>query len=514
MGNSLFILRIEEIKYLQNNEVLSMRHITKVFPGTVALNEVDFSIEAGEVHGLVGENGAGKSTLMNIIDGSLQPESGEIFYKGNQVNISSPYIAQQLGIRMVHQELKLFPDLSVAENIVFGMQSNNKLFVNWSELYERANKSLDRLSVTFSSKSRLKDLSIAQQQQVEIAKALSQNCEILILDEPTASLTMDETDVLFEVIKSLVAEKISVIYISHRLEEVFRICNRVTVFRDGKKIDTLTCKTTSQDEIVKRMIGDIIILDKGGDLRSAKSEEVVLSVESMTIKGKLEDVSFKLYKGEILGLAGLVGSGRTELLQVLAGAARLESGQIIVSGRAVSLKSPGEAIDAGIALMPEDRKKQGLVLSMSVKHNIAFGNLKGFYRFGFLRRFYEEQVAKNMIDELGIKVDSPNKFVVLLSGGNQQKVVLAKWLFANTDILLLDEPTRGIDVGAKEEVFKFIQALADKGKSVIFVSSELDEVVRISDRVLVLHDKKIVKELPRGIDISVLLQYATGVNVV
>jgi ribose transport system ATP-binding protein len=490
-----------------------MRHITKVFPGTVALDDVDFSVEVGEVLGLVGENGAGKSTLMNILDGSLQPESGEIFYKGDQVNITSPHIAQQLGIRMVHQELKLFPDLTVAENILFGKQSNNKFFIDWPKLFERADMTLNRLSVTFSSKSRVKDLSIAQQQQVEIAKALSQNCEILILDEPTASLTMDETDVLFKVIKSLVNEKMSVIYISHRLEEVFRICDRVTVLRDGKKIDTLTCKTTSQDEIVKLMIGDINILDKAGDSRSAKSEEVVLSAENITIKDKLENVSFKLHKGEILGLAGLVGSGRTELLQALAGAARFESGQVFVKGHEVSTKSPGDAIDAGIALMPEDRKKQGLVLNMSVKHNIAFGNLKGFYRFGFLHQLYEEQVAKNMIDELGIKVDSSNKLVVLLSGGNQQKVVFAKWLFANTDILLLDEPTRGIDVGAKEEVFKFIHALADKGKSVIFVSSELEEVVRVSDRILVLRDKKIVKELPLGTDINVLLQYATGISV-
>ncbi|MHC4104740.1 MAG: ATP-binding cassette domain-containing protein, partial [Planctomycetota bacterium] len=282
---------------------------------------------------------------------------------------------------------------------------------------------------------------------------------------------------------------------------------------DGKRIDTVSCKTTSKDEIVKLMIGDINILDQAGDSRSVKSEEVVLSAENITIKGKLENVSFKLHKGEILGLGGLVGSGRTELLQALAGAARFESGQIIVKGQAVTVKSPGEAIDAGIALMPEDRKKQGLVLNMSVKHNIAFGNLKGFYRFGFLHRLYEEQIAKNMIDELGIKVDSANKLVVLLSGGNQQKVVFAKWLFANTDILLLDEPTRGIDVGAKEEVFKFIRALADKGKSVIFVSSELEEVVRVSDRVLVLRDKKIAKELPRGTDISILLQYATGVSV-
>ncbi len=493
-------------------EALSVSGITKRFPGTVALDNVDFHITAGEVHGLVGENGAGKSTLVNIINGSLQPDGGRIFVNGREARIPSPHVAHALGISMVHQELKLFPNLTVAENVLFGRQAQNRGFVNWSRMQERAEAVIRRLAVSFGPRSVVGLLGTAQQQQVEIAKALAQNCRILILDEPTASLTRDETGVLFSVIRSLVKDGISVIYISHRLEEVFTICDRVTVLRDGRKIDTLTVRETAQDEVVRLMIGESKTRAERTEAAPGAAREVVLSVDGLSIKGKLTDVSFRLHRGEILGLAGLVGSGRTELLQALAGAARIDGGRVSVHGRDVSPRSPRDSIDSGIALMPEDRKKQGLVLGMSVKHNIAFASLKKFFRLGFLKPVYEESVARGLIDELAIKVDSPGKQVVLLSGGNQQKVVFAKWLFANADILLLDEPTRGIDVGAKEEVFKVIQRLAAEGKSVIFVSSELDEVIRLSDRVLVLHDKRIVKELPRGSDISVLLQHAMGVK--
>jgi ribose transport system ATP-binding protein len=304
----------------------------------------------------------------------------------------------------------------------------------------------------------------------------------------------------------------SVIYISHRLEEVFTICDRVTVLRDGRKIDTLPVSETTQDRVVRLMIGENKSRAEREEPEAGKAREVVLSVDNLFIKGKLSEVSFRLHRGEILGLAGLVGSGRTELLQALAGAARIDGGRVSVHGRELTARTPRDSIDSGIALMPEDRKRQGLVLGMSVKHNIAFASLKKFFRFGFLKPVYEESVARGLIGELAIKVDSSGKPVVLLSGGNQQKVVFAKWLFANTDILLLDEPTRGIDVGAKEEVFKVIQRLAAEGRSIIFVSSELEEVIRLSDRVLVLHGKRIVKELPRGSDISVVLQHAMGVK--
>jgi ribose transport system ATP-binding protein len=494
------------------SEALSVSGISKRFPGTVALDSVDFAVATGEVHGLVGENGAGKSTLVNIINGSLQPDSGRILVKGREVRISSPHVAHELGISMVHQELKLFPNLTVAENVLFGRQAESRGFVSWNRLHERAEAIIRRLAVSFGPRALVGQLGTAQQQQVEIAKALAQNCEILILDEPTASLTADETGVLFSVIRSLVRDGMSVIYISHRLEEVFTICDRVTVLRDGRKIDTLPVSETTQDRVVRLMIGENKSRAEREEPEAGKAREVVLSVDNLSIKGKLSEVSFRLHRGEILGLAGLVGSGRTELLQALAGAARIDGGRVSVHGRELTARTPRDSIDSGIALMPEDRKRQGLVLGMSVKHNIAFASLKKFFRFGFLKPVYEESVARGLIGELAIKVDSSGKPVVLLSGGNQQKVVFAKWLFANTDILLLDEPTRGIDVGAKEEVFKVIQRLAAEGRSIIFVSSELEEVIRLSDRVLVLHGKRIVKELPRGSDISVVLQHAMGVK--
>ncbi|HVP18474.1 MAG TPA: sugar ABC transporter ATP-binding protein [Spirochaetia bacterium] len=489
-----------------------MSGITKRFPGTVALDDVDFRVVAGEVHGLVGQNGAGKSTLVNIMNGSLQPDAGRILVNGREVRIGSPHAAQVLGISMVHQELKLFPNLTVAENVLFGRQAEKSGFVSWARLQERAEEIIRRLAVSFGPGNVVSELGTAQQQQVEIAKALARNCEILILDEPTASLTVDETDVLFSVIRSLVKDGISVVYISHRLEEVFKICDRVTVLRDGRKIDTLAVGETTQDEVVRLMIGESKTLAGRTESETGESREVALEVGHLSIRGKLSNVSFRLYRGEILGLAGLVGSGRTELLQALAGAARMDAGRVVVHGREVLARSPRDAIDAGIALMPEDRKRQGLVLGMSVKHNIAFASLSKFFRLGFLKSAYEASVARALIEELAIKVESADRPVVMLSGGNQQKVVFAKWLFANADVLLLDEPTRGIDVGAKEEVFKVIRRLAAGGKSVIFVSSELEEVIRLSDRILVLHDKRIVAELPRGSDIGVLLHHAMGVK--
>jgi ABC-type sugar transport system ATPase subunit len=470
---------------------------------------VDFAVQTGEIHGLVGENGAGKSTLMNILNGSFQPDAGQIFLKGKQTRIYSPHDAQKLGISMVHQELKLFPDLSVAECIFFGMQTNHRLFVHWNELYQRAKSVLDTLFVNFSPKSIVKNLSIAQRQQVEIAKALSHNCELLILDEPTASLTPDETKMLFQALRSLVKEGISVVYISHRLEEIFTICDSITVLRDGKKIGTLRCSETNQDTIVEMMTGAIITISDTKNPTITDAEEV-LRVDKLRVKKKLHDISFTLHKGEILGLAGLVGSGRTELLLALYGALAVDGGQLRIHGKNVSVTSPEQAIRAGVGLVPEDRKKQGLVTGMSLKDNITLANLKQVFSFWFLRQAYERKVASRFISDLNIKASSINQKALSLSGGNQQKVVFAKWLFADTGILLLDEPTRGIDVGAKEEVFRVVKRLASEGKSIIFVSSELGEVIRVSDRILVMVNGKIVKELAGGVESSILSKYVAG----
>ena len=494
---------------MENHDALLMNGIVKRFPGTIALDHVDFAVQTGEIHGLVGENGAGKSTLMNILNGSFQPDEGRILLQGNEVKISSPHVAQQLGISMVHQELKLFPDLTVAENIFFGTQAKSRLFLDWKELYRRADSVLDSLSVNFSPKSIVKTLSIAQRQQVEIAKALSHKCRLLILDEPTASLAPDETQMLFNVIRSLAKEGISVVYISHRLEEIFAVCHSITVLRDGKKIGTLQCSETDRDAIVKMMIGAALsIQDREAAIKEPGEE--VLRVENLSVKGKLQNISFGLHRGEVLGLAGLMGSGRTELLLALYGALPIDGGEIYVHGRNRAVKSPELAIHAGFALVPEDRKKQGLVVGMSVKDNITFGNLKKVYPFWFLQESYEKKMASRFVSELNIKVSSLGQKVVSLSGGNQQKVVFAKWLFADTDILLLDEPTRGIDVGAKEEVFRIVKRLSSEGKSIIFVSSELNEVIRISDRILVLRNGRMTKELPGGIESGTLAKYVAG----
>lgn len=494
---------------MEEHDALLMSGMVKRFPGTTALDHVDFAVQAGEIHGLVGENGAGKSTLMNILNGSLQPDEGRIALKGSDVKVSSPHVAQQLGISMVHQELKLFPDLTVAENVLFGSQVNRMLFLRWSDLYRRASTVLNTLSISFSPRSTLKTLSIAQRQQVEIAKALSHKCQLLILDEPTASLTPDETRTLFQIIRSLAKDGISVVYISHRLEEVFEVCHRITVLRDGRRIDTLRCSETNQDTIVRMMIGSSLPMQHQ-EATAKKHGEEVLRVENLHVKGKLQDISFRIHKGEILGLAGLVGSGRTELLLSLYGALPIDGGRIRVRGRNRTIKSPELAIQAGFALVPEDRKKQGLVVGMSVKDNITFGNLKKIYPFWFLQEGYEKKVAGRFVDDLSIKVNSIIQKVVSLSGGNQQKVVFAKWLFADSDILLLDEPTRGIDVGAKEEVFRIVKRLASEGKSIVFVSSELSEVTRVSDRILVLRNGRMIKELPGGVDSEMLTKYVSG----
>ncbi len=494
---------------MNDSVILEMKEISKKFGGTVALENVNFEVRFGEVHALVGENGAGKSTLMNILNGSLNPDTGDIFLKNHKINIKSPYIAQKLGISMVHQELKLIPDLTVAENIFFGRQTK-QFFLNWKDLFNRADTILTRLGANIRSNDKIKNLSIAQRQQVEIAKSLSQDCEILVLDEPTASLTPEEVTMLFQVIRTLAKQNISIVYISHRLEEIFQISNRITILRDGHKIRTLNSSETDQDGVIKLILGTDKLFSREKRKQIHNTNEEVLRVDKLSIKNKLTDVSFRICKGEILGIAGLMGSGRTELLQALFGSLHISSGEICVNGKKYVPASPVKAVRSGLALVPEDRKKQGLVLGMNVKDNITFAGLENFYNFSLLNTGKEKRAAKNMVEKLNIKISSIFQNVSSLSGGNQQKVVFGKWLLIDRDILLLDEPTRGIDVGAKEEVFNIIEDLASKGKSIIFISSELTEVIQISDRILVLYNGRIVKDLPRGTDIKTVTKYVTG----
>ncbi|MCL5071224.1 MAG: sugar ABC transporter ATP-binding protein [Actinobacteria bacterium] len=489
--------------------ILEMKGISKRFGGTIALENVDLDVRYGEVHALVGENGAGKSTLMNILNGSLQQDSGDIFLKNNQINIKNPYIAQKLGISMVHQELKLIPELTVAENIFFGRQTKH-FFLNWKTLFNRADKVLAKLGAHIGSDKKVKSLSIAQRQQIEIAKALSQNCDLLILDEPTASLTPEEVNMLFKVIRTLTEHNISIIYISHRLEEIFRISDRITILRDGHKITTLNSSETDQDGVIKLILGTdkLFLREKRKQINNINEE--VLKVDKLSIKNRLNNISFSLHRGEILGIAGLMGSGRTELLQSLFGNLNISSGDIYIHNKKYVPATPEKAVKSGVALVPEDRKKQGLIIGMNVKDNITLAGLENFYKFSFLNMYKEKKATMGIVEKLNIKINSIFQNTNSLSGGNQQKIVFGKWLLIDSDILLLDEPTRGIDVGAKEEVFNIIEDLASKGKSIIFVSSELAEVIQISDRILILYNRNIVKDLPRGTDIKTVTKYATG----
>jgi ribose transport system ATP-binding protein len=496
-------------KVMTNSFILEMKGVSKRFGGTIALENVDLDVRYGEVHALVGENGAGKSTLMNILNGSLQQDSGDIFLKNNQINIKNPYIAQKLGISMVHQELKLLPELTVAENIFFGRQTKH-FFLNWKDLFSRADKVLAKLGAHIGSDKKVKSLSIAQRQQIEIAKALSQNCDLLIFDEPTASLTPKEVNMLFKVIRTLTEHNISIIYISHRLEEIFKISDRITILRDGHKITTLNSSETNQDGVIKLILGTSKLFLREKRKQISDTNEEVLRVDKLSIKNRLNNISFSLRRGEILGIAGLMGSGRTELLQALFGDLNISSGDIYIHEKKYVPATPEKAVRSGLALVPEDRKERGIVLGMNVKDNITFAGLENFYKFGFLNIDKEKKIAKNIVKKLNIKINSIFQNISSLSGGNQQKVVFGKWLLIDSDILLLDEPTRGIDVGAKEEVFNIIEDLASKGKSIIFISSELTEVIQISDRILVLYNRKIVKDLPRGIDIKTVTKYATG----
>lgn len=494
---------------MTNSFILEMKGVSKRFGGTIALENVDLDVRYGEVHALVGENGAGKSTLMNILNGSLQQDSGDIFFKNNQINIKNPHIAQKLGISMVHQELKLIPELTVAENIFFGRQTKH-FFLNWKDLFSRADKVLAKLGAHIGSDKKVKSLSIAQRQQIEIAKALSQNCDLLIFDEPTASLTPKEVNILFKIIQTLTEHNISIIYISHRLEEIFKISDRITILRDGHKITTLNSSETNQDSVIKLILGSGKLVLRKKRKQISDTNEEVLRVDKLSIKNRLNNISFSLRRGEILGIAGLMGSGRTELLEALFGNLNISSGDIYIHEKKYVPATPEKAVRLGLALVPEDRKGRGIVSGMSVKDNITFAGLENFYKFGFLNIDKEKKIAKNIVKKLNIKINSIFQNISSLSGGNQQKVVFGKWLLIDSDILLLDEPTRGIDVGAKEEVFNIIEDLTSKGRSIIFISSELTEVIQISDRILVLYNRKIVKDLPRGIDIETVTKYSTG----
>jgi len=476
--------------------VLEMTGITKLFPGVRALNEVDFNLIKGEIHALVGENGAGKSTLMKILGGVYSPDSGTIKLKDNEIKFSSPAEAIKNKIGIIYQEFNLSPTQSIAENIFLGKEiSNNWKISNKQKMLNEASIIMQRLGVEIDCSTKVKYLSIAMQQMVEIAKAISYDIEILVMDEPTAVLTDKETESLFKVINSLKNEGISIIYISHRLEEVLSLADRITVLRDGEKIDSFD---NVSSVVTKAMIVDCMVGRKIDDYYPSRMKlpenEVILKVEELTNNKIFKNVNFELKKGEILGFSGLVGSGRSEIMMAIFGCDNSAHGNIYINGELVEITSPQQAIEHGIALVPEDRKQQGLILQMSLKENICLPNIAKLSKLGIVQEAKRKQLASESIKDLDIRPSGYERKIEYFSGGNQQKAVISKWLAMKPKIIILDEPTRGIDVGAKIEIYNLINQLADQGVSIIIVSSELPELIGVCDRIIVIREGEVSAE--------------------
>jgi ribose transport system ATP-binding protein len=467
--------------------LLDVEGVSKGFPGVLALDDVRLELRHGEVLALVGENGAGKSTLMKLLAGIYTADSGTFRLNGEELAIEGPRHAQELGISIIHQEFNLMPDLTVAQNIFIGREHRSAgIFLDDRALNRRAADLFDRLGLAIDPTERVEHLTVARQQMVEIAKALSFNAKVLIMDEPTAALNDAEVDVLFELIRRFRTPETGVIYISHRMDELSRISDRITVLRDGRNVGTKTTAETDQREVISLMVGREIVGEQRPEPVHPDAAPV-LEVKGLSTKHLLRDVSFEVYAGEILGFAGLMGAGRTEVARAIVGADRRESGEILVHGRAVSIENPAEAARLGIGYLSEDRKQLGVLLERSVRENIVLSSLGEYVTgLGFVRDSRIEATGREYVQKLRIKTPSTSQLVRNLSGGNQQKVVIAKWLAKDCDVLIFDEPTRGIDVGAKEEIYALLRQLADQGKAIIMISSELPEVLRLSNRIAVM----------------------------
>lgn len=481
---------------MSQRNLLSLHNITKSYSGVTVLHDISLDIRQGEVHALVGANGAGKSTLIKTISGAITPDHGKIIYDGQEYSEMTPQLSGNLGIEVIYQEFNLVPSLSVAENIFLGNRLEGRKFVDFKALHAKADEILSVFELPISADEPVKYLSVAYMQIVEIAKALSNDIKMLVLDEPTAPLTNNEVEVLYKVVKSLKEQGISVIYISHRLEEVFELCDRITVLRDGYKVTTLETEKTNRQELISHMINS----ELGEEYPAREGEqqdEVLLEVKNLYGKG-FKDISFKVHKGEILGITGLVGAKRTEIVRAIFGADRLHSGEILMEGNAVKILSPLDAISRGIVMIPEDRKVQGVVLNLSIKWNLTISILKKLSKSLIINIKKEKQVVDEYKDVLSIKMANEDQNVSTLSGGNQQKVVLSKWLASNPRLIIFDEPTRGIDVGAKKEIYTLINKLADEGMGVILISSEMDEMIGLSDRMIVLSEGVITGKLEKN----------------
>jgi ribose transport system ATP-binding protein len=474
-----------------------MEGIDKTFPGVHALSQCQFELYAGEVHALVGENGAGKSTMMKILTGIYKKDAGRILYKGQEVEIPNPRAAQLLGISIIHQELNLMPHLTVAQNIFIGREPRRRVqfVLDQNRINEQTEELFKQLHLKLDPRTKVGDLTVAKQQMVEIAKALSFNAEVLIMDEPTAALTESEIEELFNTIRSLRAKGVGIIHISHRLQELKQISDRVTVMRDGRYIDTVQTDKTSIDQIINMMVGRVIY-EAIPEIPEQPSEDIVLEVRNLNRGKVIQDVNFQLKRGEILGFAGLMGAGRTEVARAVFGADPIDSGEIYIKGNKAPIRSPRDAVINGVGYLSEDRKAFGLTTGLDIETNIVLATFQRFLRaLGWVDRNKISQTAAHYVEALSIKTPSLTQKVEFLSGGNQQKVVIGKWLTADTDILIFDEPTRGIDVGAKSEIYRLLNDLAQQGKSIIMISSELPEILRMSHRIIVMCEGRITGEL-------------------
>lgn len=492
--------------------LIKMTDITKSFPGVLALNKAKFELKKGEVHALVGENGAGKSTLMKILTGVYKKDKGSIFFKGEEIDIANTKAAQELGISIIFQEFNLMPHLTVAQNVFIGREprSHINFLLNEKEINRKTQELLDLMHLNIDPKTKVSDLTVAKQQMVEIVKALSFKSDVLIMDEPTAALTDTEIDELFRIIRHLRDKGVGIIHISHRIEELKMISDRITVMRDGCYVDTVKTEDISIDQIINMMVGRTIYETRHGNVDNV-SNEIVLEIKNLNRSKVLKNINFNLRKGEILGFAGLMGAGRTEVARAIFGADSFDSGEIFIKGEKVNINDPCDAVKKGIGYLSEDRKRFGLATGMEVETNIVMATFKYFTGFlGWVMNSRIRKTARKITEELQIKTPSLQQKVKYLSGGNQQKVVVGKWLTRNCDILIFDEPTRGIDVGAKSEIYKLLNSLAESGKSIIMISSELPEIIRMSHRIVIMCEGRITGEINcKDATQELIMQYAT-----
>lgn len=480
-----------------SDNILELKHITKLYPGVVALNDVSLEVRRGEILALVGENGAGKSTLIKTCSGAITPTQGEIVINGKSFTGMTPQTSEQNGIGVIYQEFNLVGDLSVAENIFLGRAIRKGMVIDLKAMERESKKILDSLNIKINPKTLVKTLSVGYQQMVEIAKAVSQNAKLLIMDEPSAPLTSAEVEAMFAIVDKLKAGGVSIIYISHRLDEIFRLADRITILRDGQYVTTLNTDETNKDELVKYMVGRQLteVYPKRDEI--CVKDEVIFEAVNVSGNGD-KNISFKIHRGEVLGLGGLVGAGRTEFAELMFGMRPKTVGKFIFKGKEISPKTPKDAIELGIGLVPEDRKKEGALLGMSIRCNINMPIYQRISKGTVINEKKEEEIAQTYRKEISIKTPTLDQLVKNLSGGNQQKVILAKWLAADSELLIFDEPTRGIDVGAKQEIYTLINHLVEQGKTVLMISSEMEELMGMSDRILILAEGNMTGELNKS----------------